>query len=620
MCGICGIVGPRDYPVHEDVLVAMRDAMVHRGPDDAGLYLGAGVGLASRRLAILDLSDRGRMPMSTPDGRYVIVYNGEVYNFLELRAGLEAKGITFRSSTDTEVLLYLYQEEGPAMLHRLNGMFALAIWDARERTLFLARDRLGIKPLVYAVQGGVLYFASEEKALFAAGVTPEFDTSTWEELLLFRYVAGERTPYRGVKRLLPGHTGFWRDGTLTTRRFWHLGEAARQSHVPSPADAWFRDLFDSAVDLRRISDVPLGVLLSGGLDSGSVAASLARQVGASLDCFNVRFTQRGYDEGARAKSIADRWKLLYHDLFVPETSLWDRLQQAAWFNDAPPAHGSDLFLHAVSEFAKPRVTVLLSGEGADELLGGYVRYRPLSMPTAMACLRPSLSAAAAAFHLNGRVGKLARFLGLGDMESFVLFNPCEVLPAELRRFGMELEGGWEFRRQILAEAESLYPGEYVRQAMYLDQHTFLCSLLDRNDRMTMGASIECRVPFLDYRLVEGLASLPSGIIGDGNKRLLRQAIGNRLPVEVLRGRKWGFAVPWSTYLRSVPELKEFVRELPDVEPIRSGPLEPRSIRRAVDAFMAGSDRNAALIQELVMISVWHLCCILGRRGAHALVP
>ncbi|MGC8667530.1 MAG: asparagine synthase (glutamine-hydrolyzing) [Chthonomonadales bacterium] len=618
MCGICGIVGAEPFQISEDRLIAMRDAMVHRGPDDAGVYHRAGVGLASRRLAILDLSERGRMPMSTPDGRYTIVYNGEVYNFRELRATLESKGVRFRSQTDTEVLLHLYREEGPGMLHRLNGMFALAIWDARERTLFLARDRLGIKPLVYAIQDGVLFFASEEKALFAASIRPEFDADTWEELLLFRYVAGERTPYKGVRRLLPGHTAVWRDGILTTHRYWHLAEAAdrRSSHMGPVAD-WFRNVFDSAVDLRRISDVPVGVLLSGGLDSASVAASLARQVGGSINSFTVRFADEGYDEGVLAKAVAERWNLAYHDLFVSEASLWGRIQQAAWLNDAPPAHGSDLFVHAISEYAKPRVTVLLSGEGADEVLGGYVRYRPLAKPGVMTCLRPSLTRAAAAFQLNGRVGKLARFLSLGNMRQFVFYNACDVLPADLRRMGMEPRGRFEYRESVLAEAEHLYPADYVRQAMYLDQHTFLCSLLDRNDRMTMGASIECRVPFLDYRLVEVLASLPSEVVGDGNKRLLREALGSRLPAAVLRGRKWGFAVPWSRYLRHVPELRTLVQEMPNMEPVRSGPLDTARVRSAVEAFLRGSSHDAALVQELAMITVWYQRCVAGHRASAA---
>ncbi|RMG45455.1 MAG: asparagine synthetase B, partial [Acidobacteria bacterium] len=254
MCGICGIVHPDpQYQVDRERLLAMRDRLTHRGPDDAGEYMAPGVVLGARRLIVIDLTERGHMPMSTPDGRYWITYNGEVYNYRELRSMLETCGHRFRSRTDTEVVLYLYAEQGPAMLDRLNGMFAMAIWDSRERTLFLARDRLGIKPLYYAVWNDAFYFASEEKALFAAGIPSEFDAETLEELLCFRYVAGERTPFVGVKRLLPGHYLLWKDGRITIRRWWHLADRVRVLRGNPHRDPleWFRETFDSAVALRR---------------------------------------------------------------------------------------------------------------------------------------------------------------------------------------------------------------------------------------------------------------------------------------------------------------------------------------------------------------------------------
>src|SRR5215217_1747166 len=309
MCGICGIVyRDHEYLARENRLLAMRDTLTHRGPDDAGHYLAPGIVLGSRRLAILDLSERGHMPMSTADRRYWITYNGEVYNYRELRSALETRGYTFRSHTDTEVVLYLYVDRGPAMLDQLNGMFALGIWDSQERTLFLARDRLGIKPLYYAHQAGAFYFASEEKALFTAGISAQFDPDTWEELVCFRYVAGEQTPFVGVRRLLPGHYLLWKDGNTQIRRWWHVAERVQALREKSSRDAlqWFQETFDSAVDLRRISDVPVGVLLSGGLDSSSVAASLAAQAGSGVASFTVRFTEPGYDEGPLAQQVAVR--------------------------------------------------------------------------------------------------------------------------------------------------------------------------------------------------------------------------------------------------------------------------------------------------------------------------
>ncbi|HEV8700168.1 MAG TPA: asparagine synthase (glutamine-hydrolyzing) [Candidatus Polarisedimenticolia bacterium] len=611
MCGISGVGGSR--AVAEMELVAMRDSLAHRGPDDAAHVMSPGVALASRRLAILDLSSRGRMPMSTPDGRYCITYNGAVYNFRELRSFLEGRGHTFRTQTDTEVILQLYAEEGPAMLGRLNGMFALAIWDARERSLFLARDRLGVKPLFYAEHDGRLYFASEQKALFAAGVPIRFDPAAWEELLCFRYVSGTKTPYSGVEKLLPGHYMIWKDGHTAIHRWWILADRARSLRDSLPADPvrWYRETLDSAVDLRCISDVPVGVLLSGGLDSSSIASSLAQHERSGLASFTVRFSESGYDEGPLAREVASRFGLEYNETTVGTDLLVDRILEASHLNDEPLAHDSDLHLLAISRYARPRVTVLLSGEGADETLGGYVRYRPLRSPQLLAVARPVYPAAAMLFGAGGRLRKLARFLDLGGLRSYILYNACNVLPCDLRALGMTPTCDFPYRQAVLEEAETLYPTEPVRQAMYADQHTFLCSVLDRNDRMTMGASIECRVPFLDYRLVEALAAMPSSVLGPGRrgKPLLQRSMSDRLPPAVRHNRKWGFGVPWGSYLRDCPPLRGLVQDLPDLEPIRSGPLDRGRLATAIREFLAGDEAHVALVRQLVMIAAWHRACV-----------
>ena len=609
MCGICGIIGTQDTsPVRLQTLLAMQESLNHRGPDDRGYRLEDNAGLASTRLAILDLSERGHMPMSSDDGRYWIVYNGEIYNYQELRGALAAKGARFRSNTDTEVALRLYEAEGPAMLARLNGMFAIAIWDSVERELFLGRDRLGVKPLYYWRDAeGKLYFASEEKALFIADAPCELDADAWEELLCFRYVAGENTPFMGIKRLLPGHYLTWKGGRCQTVRWWRLDERARElrEQAKERDDFSFKDIFDSAVDLRRISDVPLGVLLSGGLDSSSVAASLALQAGSGIASFTVRFQEAAFDEGDLAKQVAGKWGLAFHELFVGEEDLLGGLRQASWLNDEPLVHGNDLHLLRIAQYAKPLVTVLLSGEGGDETLGGYVRYRPL--------MYPRLSGAGRYFAQalerlpQPRLRKLGRFLELGSLDRFVFYNSCDVLPADLMRLGLQRNATHAFRELILQEAKDTYPGEPVRQAMYYDQHTFLCSILDRNDRMTMGASIECRVPFLDYRLVERLAAEPSSRLFKGRapKSLLRSAVGSRLPEAILTHRKWGFGVPWERYLREIPELRLLVEELPRRKPIDSGPLNEALLKQEASRFLEGDNAPFALIKQLVMIAIWH---------------
>ena len=608
MCGICGIVSAdHDKSTLAPVVIAMRDSLEHRGPDDAGYYAAPGIALGSRRLAILDLSDRGHMPMSTGDGRYHIVHNGEVYNYRDLRSKLERRGYTFSSNTDTEVILQLFAAEGPAMLEQLNGMFAFAIWDGQERCLFLARDRLGVKPLYYSYHRGDLYFASEEKALFAAGVPAEFDHECWEELLCFRYVAGERTPFLGVRRLVPGHYMIWQHGKVQVSRWWNLSAkaAAQRENLPANPVSWYRQAFDDAVNLRRISDVPIGVLLSGGLDSSSVAASVAQQAGSGIASFTVRFTESDYDEGPFARQVATSWGLVGHELVVSPHNLMEKLWQAAWFNDEPQVHGNDLYLLAISQYAKPRVTVLLSGEGADETLGGYVRYQPLRYPNVLSLAQCILPRLGGTWALNARVRKLSRFLKLGSVQKFVLFNACDVLPVDLDQLGFPITSHFPYREQVLKEARALYPRDFARQAMYSDQHTFLCSILDRNDRMTMGASIECRVPFLDYRLVEMSAALPSSVLFTGrrSKGLLRAAVGNRLPAAVLKHRKWGFGVPWKRYLRQERELQSLLHDLPNASLVLDSPLKRSVIQSLIREFLKGDDRPFPIVMQMLMTTL-----------------
>jgi asparagine synthase (glutamine-hydrolysing) len=282
-----------------------------------------------------------------------------------------------------------------------------------------------------------------------------------------------------------------------------------------------------------------------------------------------------------------------------------QLARASWFNDEPLAHGNDVHLLAIATYAKSRVTVLLSGEGADELIGGYVRYQPLRFPRLLSLMQPWLLGLGDAASLNGRWRKLSRFLKLGSLDRFVLFNACDVLPEDLRKLGLSQHPQFGYREGVLAEARKLYPDELVRQAMYVDQHTFLCSVLDRNDRMTMGASIECRVPFLDFRLVELTAALPTYLLFEGfkGKALLRSAVGSRLSRDVLAHRKWGFGVPWCRYLRQVESLRAILLELPKNSLLSDSPLDQSAVRQLVDDFCNGDDRAFPVLLQILMIVV-----------------
>jgi asparagine synthase (glutamine-hydrolysing) len=600
-------------PVDPEILQRMGAVIDHRGPDDGGVFSAPGIGLLSRRLAILDLSPNGHMPMSSPDGRYTMVYNGEVYNYKALKEDLLREGDSFRSNTDTEVVLRLYATLGPAMLSQLNGMFAIAIWDHHDRTLFLARDRLGVKPLYIVTSAGSLMFASEEKALFAAGWPLAIDTESSGELACFRYVAGEQTPFAGVRRLLPGHYMLWKDGVGQKVPWWSLADvaaAAQESWHTSPAEsttAWFRGAFDDSVKLRMISDVPLGVLLSGGLDSSSVAASLHHHEAGRVNSFTVRFSDPRYDEGPTALRLAGRLGLDHHELRVGEFELLDRLEEAVWFNDEPLAHASDPHLMAIAKFAKPHVTVLLSGEGSDEQMAGYVRYRPFRHPHLLH-LFGGLAVFGPLAHRVGpsRVSKLLDQLALPSIDEMLLFGPAPVSHRSLHRLGIRTYGELGFRRRKIREGAALYPGDRLRQAMYYDLHTFLCSLLDRNDRMTMAASVECRVPFLDFRIVEGLLRLPTHELfrGTQGKLPLREAFRSRLGDEILSGRKWGFGVPWHKYLRTDPALRTTLSRIERSPLIDEMGINASHCRILVRDYLGGDDREGAIAVQLVMLALW----------------
>lgn len=617
MCGICGIVHFEvQRHVDEQRLVNMRDSMTYRGPDDAGIYIDQNTGLGSRRLAIIDLSSAGHMPMSSVDGRYHVVYNGEIYSFQELRAELIAKGVQFVSATDTEVLLQLYIAEGPAMLSRLNGMFALAIWDKQERRLFVARDRSGVKPLYYAVYQNSLYFASEEKSLFAAGVPARFDSSAWEELLYFRYVAGERTPYQDVHRLLPGHYFTLENGRIQMERWWRLSDAAvefpRKIAAEQAAEE-FGDFFKQSLALRRISDVPLGTLLSGGLDSGAMTAELARQAGNSVSSFTVRFEEPQYDEGPLARLVAKQWGLDHHEVYVSAQEVPALLEEATRLLDEPIVHGNDIYILAISKYAKPLVTVLLSGEGADEVLGGYVRYRLFLYARYFGLINPGLKTLNAFFPFNLRLYKAFRVLEFPGLAERVTYNSADVFPHEL---GLNT-GEIFYRRQIVNEAQQTY-NDPLRQAMYYDQHTYLQSVLDRNDRMTMGASIECREPFLDYHIMEWAASVPNSALFQSGigKRALRTAYRNLLPPEILAHKKWGFAAPYGQYFRTVPALRNWVERLSEMEVFETCPLPRPWIKTAASEFLNGSDQWSAIIRQLALVAIWHKVCIEQKRDIY----
>ncbi|MBQ0908292.1 asparagine synthase (glutamine-hydrolyzing) [Flavobacterium sp. F-328] len=607
MCGINGIyhLHPQKK-VDEHVLTKMRDALEHRGPDDKGLFINQNIGLGHRRLSILDTSTAGHQPFRSDDGRYIMVYNGEIYNFKSFYPDLKANGFSIKTSSDTEVLLKLFELYGLQMLPKLNGMFAIAIWDSHLKKLTLIRDRMGVKPLYYSQFNDTIYFASEQKALFIAGIPLKLAQDGLEEYVFNRFVAGENTLYQNVHKVLPGHVLTFEEGGKTTvNRWWNLkSEIENQSPIKNPEE-WFRNTFDDAVKLRMVSDVPVGVMLSGGLDSSSILASLHHQGFKDIQTFNIGFKEKEHNESHLAKAFAAQLDYGFHSRQLEDQNLFDQMIQATYYQDEPLMHLSEPHLLAVSQMAKPKVKVLLSGEGADELMGGYVRYKALQYPSVLQSINAISSIDV--FSKNPRYDKLLRYSKIEKKSDLILFNGSNIYPDDIAdKYGINNQPKNEYRNLIYKEAKSLYPGNLRRQALYFDQHTYLCSLLDRNDRCTMGASIECREPFLDPRLIVGLGTLDDKWLFTGKKwkYILKKSMQQRLPSAILDFKKVGLSAPWGDYITKSPAFKEELQAFSKSDLFQMPYFENIKIEKMIQQLENGNTNMTPYIMPLFMMHIW----------------
>ena len=584
----------------------MRDAILHRGPDGNGEYEAPGVSLAACRLAIVDLEPRGLMPMSSPNGRFHIVHNGEIYNRLELRPQLEKRGVELRTTTDTEVILLLYALEGAAMLDRLDGMFAFAIWDAEKRELFAARDRVGEKPFFYAVRDGRLYFGSEPKALFAAGIPRTFDEGTWPELMTFRSTAGSRTPFAGVERLMAGHWLRASRGGLTTQRWWGY-----PTDGPTPTKESFNGLLEQSVTRRLIADVPVGTLLSGGLDSSSVTQVAAELSGQRIPAFTVRYDVPDVDEGEFATAAALRAGVEHHEVWAPGAEIPRLIADAAWHLEEPIAFNAAAETLAVARYARQHVRVLMTGETADELFGGYGRMRLLRYPGLVGLAGRAL----APFRDRLRTGSRWYRAASAARQSKADWIAASYADGDLFRHTKAPLTEWApYRAQIAAAAVSQYR-EPVRQALAYERYTHLEPILAHGDRLTMAAAIETRLPFTDPRFLEFSALARTADLFDGphGKQPLREAMVGRLPETVLSRRKRGWTSPFRTYLRDVPQLRNWLMRVPDHELVARSSVGRRGARALVDGFLEGDDAKARDSWMIGRIVLWHEVCIEGVR-------
>jgi asparagine synthase (glutamine-hydrolysing) len=607
MCGINGVLHLQSQKkVDSRILTKMRDSLEHRGPDDAGLFIEKNIGFGHRRLSILDVSTAGHQPFLSDNGRYVMVYNGEIYNFKDFYPELKSSGFNIKTSSDTEVLIKLYELYGLKMLSRLNGMFAFAIWDKLEKKLVVVRDRMGVKPLYYSFYNETFYFASEQKALFTAGVPLKIAQDGIEEYIFNRFVAGENTLFQNVNKVLPGHSmTIHEGGKITVKKWWDLKKEIQNQHKIKNPIEWFRETFDDSVRLRMVSDVPVGVLLSGGLDSSSVLASLSHQNYKNIQTFNIGFKEEEHNESHLAKMMAEKLGYDFHTMQLEDMDLYDNLIQSTYLQDEPIMHLSEPHLLAISKIAKPLVKVLISGEGADELMGGYVRYKTLQFPALLKSI--ATIGNLDLFEKNPRYEKLIRYSQISKKSDLIFYNGSNIYPGDISKtFGINSAPKNEYRKKMYKEAKSLYPHNLRRQALYFDQQTYLRSLLYRNDRATMGASIECREPFLDQRLIIGLGSLDDKwmFTGKKGKFILKTVMEDRLPKEILKFKKVGLSAPWGDYLTKSPAFKDELESFSKSDLFQMPYFENINIKQLIQNLEKGDSRMVPYIMPLFMMHIW----------------
>ena len=633
MCGIAGIVSAeRLAPEDAPRAVAMRDVIAHRGPDDAGLFVDDRAALAHRRLSIVDVA-AGHQPLANERGDVWIVFNGEIYNHADVRPDLERAGHQYATRSDTETIVHAYEQWGDACVDRFRGMFAFAIWDAPKRRLLLARDRLGIKPLYWAQAGSRLLFGSEIKAILASGlVRAEANDSALPELLGTRYLSGTETLFEGVRRLLPGHTLVFEDGQVTIRQYWDVPtgepnpEVARLSE--QEAVRRFRELLDESIRIRLMADVPLGMFLSGGLDSSAIAALMARMIDRPLKTFSVAFKERSYSELDYARQVSTAIGADAHEVVIDDQDFFAALPKLIWHEDEPIAHPSSVPLYFVSELASKHVKVVLTGEGSDELLAGYGKY-----PRALVNWRAGAAYAAVPEpvrtwiartvvpQLPSRLARYAKrsFLAMPRTPEAMFFDTfaaiglgrqASLLTASVSA-GATPDGAYGRSRAYYDRPNG--HSTTLDRLLYADLKTYLVELLMKQDQMSMAASIESRVPFLDQRLVEFATALPPRLKlrGFKTKWILREAVRTILPPEILTRRKMGFPVPFAMWMRD--SWQPVVRDiLLDRRTRERGIIEPQAVEQLMTAHASGRQEGADAIWSLLNLELWYRTFIDGQ--------
>jgi asparagine synthase (glutamine-hydrolysing) len=620
MCGICGKMTFDGNTVEASLITSMLGTIRHRGPDDEGMYLAPGIGLGHRRLSIIDLS-AGHQPLTNEDGNVWIVFNGEIYNYQELRAQLLARGHVFRTKSDTEVIVHLYEEYGTACVEKLSGMFAFAIWDARDKTLFIARDRVGIKPLYYIQASNSLLFGSEIKAILAdPSVTPAVDPRMIDRFLSFYFIPGEQTLFEGIKKLCPGYYLIVKNNVVTTHQYWDLQFSEAEIRAEE-AEEQLLELMDVAVRRHMISDVPVGFLLSGGVDSTAMLDFAVGKTAFPLRSYTLGFSEAvEADERPYARLAAKRYGSEHHEMSMTSNDFVDFLPKYTWHMEEPVCEPQAIALYYVSKMASRDVKVLISGEGGDEAFAGYSIYRNIlwleRLKRLIGPLNGVLSEALRRGNKKWHSHKISKYGPLLDVPFGSYYfsrtsspaarfnsNPCALYSKD---FGHHVDKA-NSTSGVLAYLNNCAGGRSkVNRMLYVDTKTSLPDdLLLKADKMTMANSLELRVPFLDHELLEFAAGLPENykVRRFKTKYLARKAFKGRLPSEILQRKKVGFPVPYTTWMRT--DLNNWVRDvLLDERSVSRGYFQRKAVEGLVDEHMR-SGRHAKEVFSLITLELWH---------------
>jgi asparagine synthase (glutamine-hydrolysing) len=588
MCGICGIFNfDRQAQVDPEILANMNRQILHRGPDEEGSFLDGNFGCAMRRLSILDVAS-GHQPVSNEDGSVVLVYNGEIYNHQELRAGLQSRGHRYRTRSDTETIVHLYEEYGTDLVQHLRGMFAFALWDKAKRKLFAARDRLGIKPFYYRLTPERLVFASEIKAMVEHPlVSPQLNHSAIPEYLAFGYLAGPETMFEKILKLPPGHTlEIDERGSATVRQYWEIPAGPPEPRPEQYYVSTYRQMLEDAVSSHLLSDVPLGMFLSGGLDSSAIAALMARSRREPIETFSVGYGEDRFSELGYAAQVARHIGSRHHEVRIGEQEFFEALPRLIWHEDGPMMGAASVPLYFVSRLARERVKVVLTGEGSDETLGGYSRYawtlvnfrwgqryqKWIPSP-----VRGAVRRALDAGYFGGprlRRKLMHTFLGR-DLEQqervyFENFYAAFSVSEQASLLMPELQEHLDRAYISSMELFSGRTGDLLDRMLYCDIKSYLVELLKKQDTMSMAASVESRVPFLDHPLVEFAMGMPSAFKIDGlsGKRVLKKAVADLLPPAIINRQKMGFPTPFALWMAG-----------PGIATVENLLLDPRTFSR-----------------------------------------